>query len=391
MGELPAAPAEVRPHQLEPERPLSNRPLDQGQWFVQRVPEADVDVPLPARVLVGRQARDGEHQMVAQVGRGRTVGAVDDAAVPADPVAEALQQGRQRPVDLVAVAAAALEGDPGRRRVRVDAPAFPGLDPERLVRDPLGMSAVQPAQRLGGRRLGAQAQPAEIGRLDVDRQRTHPRSMPPAAGSLACRDELLVGDSQGAFAAAADWFVQAATQVGGRWERPGLGEWDVRALVGHTSRSLLTVESYLASPAESLAIPSTVAYYRATHELAAGPGVAERGRAAGSALGDDPAAVVAEIAARVVAVVEACDGTELVTTIVGGMRLADYLPTRTFELAVHTSDLARALGLPLDVPDAAAAQALRLVADLAVTGGLAGPLLLAATGRPVPEGRLSVL
>ena len=80
------------------------------------------------------------------------------------------------------------------------------------------------------------------------------------------------------------------------------------------------------------------------------------------------------------------DGTELVTTIAGGMRLADYLPTRTFELAVHTADLAVALGSPPDVPPTAAAQALAIVAGLAVADGRAGPLLLAATGRPVPPG-----
>ena len=74
-------------------------------------------------------------------------------------------------------------------------------------------------------------------------------------------------------------------------------------------------------------------------------------------------------------------GTELVTTIAGGMRLADYLPTRTFELVVHGLDLARALGEPLDVPARPAAEALSLVAGLAVTRGQAGALLLAATGR----------
>ena len=31
------------------------------------------------------------------------------------------------------------------------------------------------------------------------------------------------------------------------------------------------------------------------------------------------------------------------------MRLSDYLPTRTFELAVHTADLAAVLGVPPDV------------------------------------------
>jgi hypothetical protein len=80
-----------------------------------------------------------------------------------------------------------------------------------------------------------------------------------------------------------------------------------------------------------------------------------------------------------------------VTTIAGGMRLADYLPTRTLELAVHTADLAMVLGVPLDVPATAAAQALAIVADLAVTDGRAGPLLLAATGRPGLPAGFSVL
>jgi len=198
-------------------------------------------------------------------------------------------------------------------------------------------------------------------------------------------------DSRRAFIDAAHWFVRTAALVGDRWERPGLGEWDVRALVGHTSRSFLTVETYLARPAEAVDVASAADYFRATRAAAADAAVAARGRDAGIALGADPAAAVAEIAARVLALVDTTDGSELVTTIVGGMRLADYLPTRTFELAVHTADLATALGVPPDVPATAAAQALRLVADLALADGLAGPLLLVATGRPGPAAGFSVL
>lgn len=198
-------------------------------------------------------------------------------------------------------------------------------------------------------------------------------------------------DSRRAFADAAEWFVRTTALVGDRWDRPGLGEWDIRSLVGHTSRSLLTVETYLARPATAVEVASTAAYFRATSALAAGPAVAARGRDAGTALGVDPVAAVAEIADRVVPLVDAHDGTELVTTIAGGMRLADYLPTRTFELAVHTADLATALGEPLEVPETAAAQALQVVAQLAVADGLAGPLLLAATGRPGLPADFSVL
>jgi uncharacterized protein (TIGR03083 family) len=193
--------------------------------------------------------------------------------------------------------------------------------------------------------------------------------------------------SRQAFADAARWFVGVAALVGDRWEAPGLGEWDVRALVGHTSRSLLTVESYLARPAAAVDVGSAPAYYRATRAIAAGPDVAQRGRDAGAALGDDPAGAVADIAARVVPLVSGADGGALLTTIAGGMRLADYLPTRTFELVVHTADLAAALPVAADVPPSAARQALDLVAALAVDDGLAAPLLLAATGRsPLPRG-----
>lgn len=187
--------------------------------------------------------------------------------------------------------------------------------------------------------------------------------------------------SRRAFADAAAWFVGMSALVGDRWPQPGLGEWDVRALVGHASRSLLTVEAYLAQPPETAELQSALAYYRATSAMAVGSAVVQRGRDAGNALGADPAAAVAEIAARVLPLVDARDGTELLTTIAGGMRLADYLPTRTFELAVHTADLARALGERPDVPASAAAQALQLVTDLAVAEGIAGDLLLAATGR----------
>jgi hypothetical protein len=193
--------------------------------------------------------------------------------------------------------------------------------------------------------------------------------------------------SRAAFAEAADWFVGTAALVDERWTSAGLGEWDVRSLVGHTSRALLTVETYLATRAETVAVASSVDYYRATSALAQGAGVAARGRDAGTALGSDPAGAVAEIAARVTTLVSTCDGKELVTTIAGGMRLADYLPTRTFELVVHTSDLAVALDLPPDPPALPATQALDLVGRLAAAGGNAGQLLLAVTGRRgLPQG-----
>lgn len=197
--------------------------------------------------------------------------------------------------------------------------------------------------------------------------------------------------SRRAFTDATEEFVRTAALVGDRWSDPGLGEWDVRALVGHTSRSLLTVETYLGHPAAAVAVDSPAGYVRATRVMAADPAVAARGEEAGAALGADPAAAVASIADRVLALVGTRDGSELLETIAGGMRLSDYLPTRTFELAVHTADLATALGAPLRVPATAATQALHIVTELAVDDDTAGRLLLLVTGRPVPPSGISVL
>lgn len=197
-------------------------------------------------------------------------------------------------------------------------------------------------------------------------------------------------DRCAAFAAAADWFVATCALVGDRWDEPGLGDWDLRALVGHTSRALLTVEEYAARPADDAVVDSAAAYFRAARPFAKGPDVAERGRAAGRALGPDPAAEVAAVSERVVPTVPPLGPDHLLTTIVGGMRLADYLPTRTFELAVHTADIAAAIDAPLDVPAAAAHEALAIVGELAIAGGRAGTLLLAATGR-AGHSHLSVL
>ncbi|MGY1620412.1 maleylpyruvate isomerase N-terminal domain-containing protein [Geodermatophilus sp. SYSU D00691] len=220
--------------------------------------------------------------------------------------------------------------------------------------------------------------------------RSHARGGPLQPGRFSPSPVAWDGSRQ-AFADAAGWFVATAAAVGDRWGAPGLGEWDVRALVGHTSRSLLTVEAYLGQPAATVEVASAADYFRATRAIAAGPAVAERGRDAGAALGEDPAAAVAAIADRVLPLVGARDGGELLTTVAGGMRLADYLPTRTFELVVHTCDLAVALGEAPVVPPTAAAQALGLVADLAAADGTAGPLLLAATGRTGLPAGFSVL
>ncbi|WP_241994555.1 maleylpyruvate isomerase N-terminal domain-containing protein [Cryobacterium sp. TMT2-10] len=188
-----------------------------------------------------------------------------------------------------------------------------------------------------------------------------------------------------AFRQAARWFVDTSSLVND-WERPGLGEWTVRDLVGHTSRALLTVETYLGqAPAASgaaVAVLSAVDYYPLALASLGDPAtVARRGRDAGAALGPDPARQVSVIADRVLQLVAETAGDAVVATPVGAMRLADYLPTRIFELTVHTCDLRASLGVQAQVPDAAASVSLHLLGDLALRKGLAADLLLAATGR----------
>ena len=126
---------------------------------------------------------------------------------------------------------------------------------------------------------------------------------------------------------------------------------------------------------------SAVAYYVAVRQAASGPAVAERGRQAGAAMGADPAGFLAALEERVLAKVAAADDAAYVASAAGGMRLIDYLPTRTFELVVHTADLAVALGVETSPPAAAETSALQLAADLAREQGSRVDVLLALTGR----------
>lgn len=203
------------------------------------------------------------------------------------------------------------------------------------------------------------------------------------------------------FAGAAAGFTELTGQIPpGAWDRPALGEWNVRDLAGHTSRALSTIESYLARGAVGEPTLDAVSYFLPAPGVPADPdarlrreaAIAQRGRDAGAALGDDPSAAVAALAQRVVRLVEATPGDATLATPAGVMTLAGYLPTRTFELAVHSLDLARALGL--GVPPALAPA---ISASCELAGRLAGRLpsaaefLLLLTGRTGLPGGLSVV
>ena len=186
------------------------------------------------------------------------------------------------------------------------------------------------------------------------------------------------------------WFAALVEELRPHhWTRPGLGVWDVRALVGHTHRALLTLAGYLQDPAEDETCTRTGQYYALAAAAADPADVRSRGVAAGRELGRHPAATVRaslERAREALAQVPAGEDP-LIRTLVGGTRLSAYLPTRTFELAVHGLDVAEACGLDRRPPAHVLADAGHTAVEIAGEGGHLPEVLPALTGRrPLPRG-----
>jgi uncharacterized protein (TIGR03083 family) len=187
------------------------------------------------------------------------------------------------------------------------------------------------------------------------------------------------------FASAARSFADLVRAIpADAWDGPGLGEWDLRSLVGHTSRSLTTVITYLTITAEREDIRTPQEYYLRVTPGALGldpADVLERGRQAGYDLGADPSSAVDALVSRVIADLETVDDP-LIAVIGGlGIRLHTYLPTRTFEMAVHGLDIARALDISYSPPPQVLEEALVLTCRIAALGGQGEAVLLALTGR----------
>jgi uncharacterized protein (TIGR03083 family) len=180
---------------------------------------------------------------------------------------------------------------------------------------------------------------------------------------------------------AGDHAISVVAQVPeDRWNTAALGTWTVRTLVGHIGRSFTTVVEYSARPADQVDVADAADYYLAIAGLLADPAqIDARAVQAGLALGDDPPATIRDLQERATTALNTDD--RVIQTIAGGMRLSDYLPTRIFELGLHSVDLARALGasdvLPSEIVDG--------ILDLAVTvsrrRGDGQALMCALTGR----------
>lgn len=184
------------------------------------------------------------------------------------------------------------------------------------------------------------------------------------------------------FTAAVEAFVAVVADLPeGAWERPGLGVWSVRELVGHTSRSLTTVTDYLDVLAEQVDVEDPAGYFLAVLQTTSHEAVAERGRASARALGDHPVETVRALASAAVEAIAGADRGTLVRTPAGGMRLLDYLPTRTFELTVHSLDLLGATGMRRELPAGPVHAATQVSVELAARQGKAVDVLLALNNR----------
>ena len=203
-------------------------------------------------------------------------------------------------------------------------------------------------------------------------------------------------DQRETFLEAGDFFLSVAERVhDDQWASTGLGVWTVRELVAHTGLAFANTEreiTTLGRPAgtDDSALRSAVDFYQ---QGMATPGVnervAQRGHEAGESLGDDPLTSIRALDARVRDLLGRTADDTVIATPFASLLLPEYLLTKTFELTVHTLDLAAALNLIVDVPAAPLDECLLLATSLArrAPRQAAVGLLRALTGRaPLPDG-----
>jgi len=174
-----------------------------------------------------------------------------------------------------------------------------------------------------------------------------------------------------------------------RWPGPGLDGWDLRTLVGHTSRALMNVLNYLDKPAHAEDIDSMESYYTLrpsqTGEGSDEAAVTELARRSGAELGVHPAGPLRELAERTCARLMTSDPAALIETNAGGIRVGSYVPTRTAELVVHGVDIAATVGLSVAFSHRALAEAATVLARTGVARGRQRPLGQNPRHDPTPQ------
>lgn len=175
-----------------------------------------------------------------------------------------------------------------------------------------------------------------------------------------------------------------------QWDAPGLGSWTVRTLVGHIGRAFTTVTEYLAKPTAHHDVHTAADYYLVALALTDPASIQARAEQAAHALGENPLATIRSFREAALAAL-ANAGDPVISTAAGGMRLSDYLPTRIFELVVHSVDLARATGQAESLPADICHSALQVAVEVALRRGNGEHVLLALTGRASLPGGFSVV
>ena len=181
----------------------------------------------------------------------------------------------------------------------------------------------------------------------------------------------------------------------GEWDQPGLGEWNVRELVGHASRALVTAKEYLLVPGEGDdaapddadtydAVDGASRYFLGTHDNPTlHAQVAERGRQAADELGGSPAVGLGELATGVIGLIEAAPAGSVFATRFGTLGFATYLHTRTVEMVVHGLDVSGACDLSVELPDDASRLTLEVMAGVARHRGEGDAVIATLGGRSV--------
>ena len=173
------------------------------------------------------------------------------------------------------------------------------------------------------------------------------------------------------------------------WQQHGLGVWTVRDLVGHAARALTTVPAYLAAGAgRDIELHHAFDYFAVYATTFSDPAaVAERGRQSGAELGADPVGRLAILRDEALSATTQAADDAPVLTAAGVMRLIDYLPSRIFELVVHTGDISAATGAVEPMDKSAAVIATVFAAAVAAERDDSLDPLLSITGRrSLPDG-----
>jgi uncharacterized protein (TIGR03083 family) len=196
------------------------------------------------------------------------------------------------------------------------------------------------------------------------------------------------------FEAAAHSFLDLVAEVKvSQWNEPALGVWDVRSLVGHTSRAISTVETYLlADPAPEVTAPNAEDYYATVFsEYTDNDAIAARGVEAGKHLTEDSGAEFEATLNRALELIKESGPDRIVAIGSIGIPLDEYLRTRVFELVVHGMDIAKAANLDHGIPANVVANVADLAARVAVRKGDGEAILFALTGRRPLRPRYSIL